>query len=147
MAVRLSSMAAQALATQYGLSQLIGGGVVQVYSGPQPAQADLEPTGDLLAVITRNGRAAGSAEGGLTLRLGAGWGEIEDDHDWLLVVQAAGVPGWWRAVARGHSAQGSGQENIRIDGAVGESLDLDGVTQLQPGQRLPVAFSAQVPRS
>lgn len=145
MTVRLSSMAAQALATQYGLAQLISG-CVYVYSGAQPASADLEPTGDLLAVITRNGKPEASPDGLLTVQLGAGWGEIEDARDWVMVARADGVPIWWRAVARGHLPQGSGQEYIRMDGAVGESLDLDGVTHLQAGQKIPVAFCARVPQ-
>ena len=146
MALRLSSLAAQGLATRYGLASLFAGGYIGIYSGAQPAKADEPPQGRLLAVVTVQGRAIPSVSdraGGLTWQASATYGQVQDTGDWKAVASESGEPGWWRMVALGHSLQGDGARSARIDGAVADSLDLGGLPSLAAGQVVQVAFSAR----
>lgn len=148
MAIRISSLAAQALMTEYGFASMLGGGHICVYSGSQPATADDEPAGVLLGVVTVGGAPVpqeGARQGGLTFDTGPSYGEILDTGDWMLRAVASGTPGWWRAVAYGYAPEGAGTQHIRVDGAVGESLDMGMFPTVTAGQLMAVRrFAARM---
>lgn len=149
MAIRLSALAAQALVTEFGLQSMLHGGHIRIYSGAQPASADAAPTGQLLAVVTVGANPVPTPAddtGGLTFVPGSRLGELRDTGDWQVRATASGAPGWWRAVAFDHSPDSTDRSSVRMDGAVGESLDLRGLEQLESGQTYPVhAFVARMP--
>lgn len=147
MAIRLSSQAAHALVTRWGLAALFAGGHVRIYEGAPPARADDPPQGQLLAVVTLQGKpepTAADRSGGLTWQAAGRYGHVQDTGDWKARALQSGQPGWWRMVAFGHAADGSGSSNARMDGQVGDTLDLGGLAHLAQGQLVNVSFEAHL---
>lgn len=123
--IRLSSGLRDAVVTNYGLGVMMIKGHIQVYSGVQPASADLSPTGTLLAFITQGGLRTplpGDDAGGLMLQSGHNAGELINSGEWVLRGVAAGAPGWWRFVAAPMDAGQPSDFLCRIDGSAGDSI-------------------------
>jgi hypothetical protein len=55
MTMRLSTGLRNFLAKEGGLGDALSGGIIEIYTGPQPASADAAPTGTLLCTITSAG--------------------------------------------------------------------------------------------
>lgn len=101
-------------------------GVLKIYSGSQPATADLAATGTLLVTVTLSSGAftPGSPANGLEFgtasaaAIAKAVGAI-----WSGVIAVTGVAGWYRlyANATDAGAEDSGYIYPRIDGAVGVS--------------------------
>jgi hypothetical protein len=75
MTMRLSTGLRNFIAKQGGIGQALNNGVIEIYTGAQPASPDAAPTGTLLCTITNNAGAVTSevlATGTLTLTGGAG---------------------------------------------------------------------------
>lgn len=140
MTIRMSSGLCHAIITDYGVGRMMYGGHIAIYSGSQPASADLPAPGTLLARITQDGAAPptqlGDA-GGLHLQVG-GIGELVNEGDWVMTCTATGTPGWWRFYAAGTDQNDESEAAYRIDGAVGESLPELPAT-LTGGATIPVA--------
>lgn len=125
MTIRLSSGLRDSIVSNYGLGAMMYKGHIQVYSGAQPASADMPPTGTLLAFVTQDGLpipVPGDDVGGLMLQLGANAGELVNDGSWVMKGVASGTPGWWRFVAAPIDAGMLSVTACRIDGAVGDSI-------------------------
>jgi hypothetical protein len=91
-------------------------GKIRVYSGVQPASADLAPTGTLLAEVTEDG-----AGGGLIFTQFGPYVVKSLSQDWRMLVSVSGLAGWFRLVG---AAADTGEPTYflpRIDGSIGES--------------------------
>lgn len=140
MTIRMSTGLCHAVITDYGVGRMMYGGHIAIYSGSQPASANLPAPGTLLARITQDGAAPptqlGDA-GGLRLQIG-GVGEIVNEGDWVMTCTAPGTPGWWRFCAAEIDQGDESEVAYRIDGAIGESLP-EIPTTLTAETTIPVA--------
>ncbi|MNV14205.1 hypothetical protein D3C71_1048800 [compost metagenome] len=95
-------------------------GVIDVYSGRQPASADEAPTGTLLAQITKDGGgwAPGFPTNGLQFIASGRYITKRPDHTWMLRGIAAGQAGWFRLRANPEDPATFSLTAPRIDGAV-----------------------------
>jgi hypothetical protein len=125
MALRLSTGLRNGLLITGSWSTLLHNGVIYVYSGTQPASADVAETGSLLLVITEasgaftagvatNGLqwAAAPSPGGTLPKLGT--------QVWSGVGLAAGTAGWFRFYANAR-VQGNSTVAVRFDGNIATS--------------------------
>lgn len=120
MTIRLSSGMRDAVVSNYGIGAVLFGGHIQVFTGPQPASADMPPSGTLLARITQDGADAPGA-GGLRLQLGVNAGELCSDGAWVIKGVASGIPGWWRFVGADPDDGQLSTSVYRMDGTVAEA--------------------------
>lgn len=127
MAERLSTGFANALNTVGSVKDIMQDGTIHIYSGLQPASADLAETGDLLLIITLasgaftpgvalNGINMGlSVDGVLAKAVAEVW-----SGNGLALAGAGTLAQWFRWYA---NAVGTGDSTtaIRVDGAIGVS--------------------------
>jgi hypothetical protein len=108
-------------------------GHIRIYSGPQPETADHPATGTLLGWVSQDGITPipFQEDGGLHLTQGHVAGSLVKDGVWVLTGAAEGTPGWWRFQWGGEDDGGETTYLPRIDGAVGESLQL-GIATITP---------------
>lgn len=125
MPVTISPGLASAVLGNYGLSLMMGSGIIDVYSGDPPEFAHLAPTGQWLARITTNGGTfvPGSPENGLQLDRQT-QGVLKDTGDWVLRGVASGTAGWWRWKWMLNDPNTLDPYYPRIDGDVGTTLVL-----------------------
>jgi len=99
---------------------LFRNGCMQVYSGPQPVNADAAPTGHLLARITRNGGSwtAGMPDNGLQFVAAGRYILKEPTQRWYLTGLAEGIAGWFRLLPNTPDPHTHSLTAVRIDGAV-----------------------------
>jgi len=132
MTVRVSAGLRAALLSDYGLSAMMNWGTIEVYSGQQPANASLAPTGTLLARVTKQGTPfePGTYNGALEVGL-APTGGLEKVGVWRMKGVTTGVAGWWRWKWNSPDPNVDSQYYPRMDGLVGESLFLvtSGITE------------------
>ena len=132
MAVRLSTGMRNAMLD--GLKSNMNGGVIRLYSGAQPASADYEETGTLLAIVTES-----SGTGGLDMGTAASGVLPKDATVWSGVGLADGVASWFRFYGSAGTSGSSASEK-RIDGNAGVSgsdITLKN-TSITPGQTVTV---------
>lgn len=110
---------------------LFAGGCIELYSGARPTNADMAPTGTLLARITRGGLpwTPGEPANGLTFRRSGSGVTMPDNAVWGLKGLANGDVGWCRLRAMVDPG-GYTTAAPRIDGVVG-LLDTFGDYQLR----------------
>ena len=125
MAWRLSTGLKTAVLNDKGLKELMDGGQIRIFSGPQPASANDAETGSLLCVITLASGAmtSGVATNGLTLNAPSG-GVISKDPAvvWSGLNVANGSAGWFRWYPNDFATQtGASTSAVRIDGNCGTS--------------------------
>lgn len=123
MTTRLSTGLRTALAgTGGGFSTVFANGIIEVYSGAQPANADAAVTGTLLLTITLASGAftAGTPTNGLTFAAAAA-GVAAKTGIWSGNGVAAGTAGWARFKANGVDAGALSTVLSRMDMAVGTS--------------------------
>jgi|TARA_B110000908_G_scaffold15787_1_gene17931 hypothetical protein len=125
MPVKLSLGLENSLLGEFGLSSMMNYGVIEIYSGDQPEQADFSPTGTLLARITQNGVPfeVGTNRGGCQLQL-MGTGGLGFVPGWRLKGITNGIAGYWRWKWNAPDDDSDTLFFPRIDGLVGESLVL-----------------------
>lgn len=87
---------------------IFSGGKINVYSGPQPASADMPPSGTLLATVT--------SQGGLQFITVGGYASKDPGQVWELQGQADGVAGWFRLLADPLDPGYASEDYARIDG-------------------------------
>lgn len=105
-----------------GLRGIFTNGVIKVYTGAQPADADQAPTGTWLGDITVGGAAfvEGSPSNGLNF--GAPVGKAVSKaagETWKFTGAAAGTIGWFRFQANAVDNDSISTSLSRIDGSVG----------------------------
>jgi len=121
MAIRLSTGTVNALAgggtTDGSLKDIFNAGVIAIYTGAQPANADASETGDLLGYITVASGAftPGSATNGLV------WDNAVNGvcgkpaaTEWSITPTATGTAGWARLYSNAR-VLGASSSAIRID--------------------------------
>ena len=132
MTVRLSTKVRDNLAGTTGFAATFANGVIDIYSGTQPATADAVPTGTLLGRVTLNSGAfvAGTATNGLTFAAAAN-GAVSKSGVWSFNGVAAGTAGWFRL--KGNALDNDGVSNTlpRVDGSIavsGADMNLSNIT-------------------
>ena len=124
--MNLNAALRTALATQYGLMAMMQYGCIKVFTGQQPASADLAEQGTLLGTITQDGVPFqwGTGQGALHLEPGPTHGACQQVGNWKLTVTQSGTAGWWRFVGNGYDDGTDDVWQPRIDGAILEGLIL-----------------------
>ncbi|MDB5886680.1 MAG: hypothetical protein JWR74_2851 [Polaromonas sp.] len=122
MTTRLSTGLRNALAGSTGFAATFANGVIEVYSGAQPATADAAATGTLLGTVTLNSGAfvPGAPGNGLTFAAAAN-GAVAKSGVWSFNGVAAGTAGWFRLKGNAVDAGGISTVLPRLDGAVATS--------------------------
>ncbi len=131
MTVRLSTGARTALAGTTGFGTLFANGVIEVYTGTQPATGDAAVTGTLLGTVTLASGAftPGSPTNGLTFAAAAA-GAVSKSGTWSFNGIAAGTAGWFRFKANAVDAGALSTALPRMDGSVavsGADLNLSNI--------------------
>ena len=122
MTVRLSTRTRTNLAGTTGFGATFANGVIDIYSGTQPASADAAITGTLLGRVTLNSGAfvAGSPTNGLTFATAAD-GAISKSGVWSFNGLAAGTAGWFRLKGNALDNDGASTTLPRLDGSIAAS--------------------------
>lgn len=103
------------------LDELLRDGVIDVYTGSQPATADLTESGTKLLRITKSSGAftPGTETNGLNLATAAaGVSSKESGETWSGVGLAAGTAGWFRYYDN-NATTGASSTAVRFDGVCG----------------------------
>jgi hypothetical protein len=131
---------------------IMADGVLEIYSGSQPANADAAEAGTKLLRITESGGAftPGSATNGLEFGDSSG-GSIAkaSGETWQGDGITGGTAGWFRFYDNDYDT-GSGTDKIRFDGAVataGAELNLSSTTIVQSATTTIDAFTISMPAS
>jgi hypothetical protein len=125
MAIRLSTGLRNKLAGTdgQGFGEAMNNGVLDIYTGAQPTDANQVETGTKLVRLSSTSGTA--AEDGLKFGTTGDGTLTIGTPAWTGTVLASGVAGWFRFYGSGGTA-GSSATAIRFDGAVGVSgSDLD----------------------
>lgn len=122
MTIRLSSKLRDNLVSSLGFAATFTGGVIEIYTGSQPASADAAVTGTLLGTVTLNSGAftPGSMTNGLTFAAPSG-GSVSKSGVWSFNGIAAGTAGWFRFKGNASDAGGASTTLPRMDGSVAVS--------------------------
>lgn len=117
--LRLSTGLRTAMAGSTGFAAAFADGVIEIYSGAQPASADSAPTGTLLGIATQDGAAftPGSTTNGLDFAAAAD-GAVSKTGNWVITPVAAGNAGWFRLKANAADAGGTSTTAKRLDGSI-----------------------------
>lgn len=105
-----------------GLAGILKDGIIEIYSGSQPATADSAVTGTLLATVTQNAGAftPGVATNGLEFNAPSGNTLTKASGEtWQYTGVAAGTAGYFRFKGNAVDAGGSSTSLPRIDGSIG----------------------------
>ena len=133
------------------LKDVFRDGVLKIYSGTQPTEADDAVAGTLLCTITEDAGTfvAGAFDNGLEFGTAAS-GAIAKaaGETWQGVASASGTAGWFRLVANATDAGAESTTLPRIDGSIGTSgADLNlSSTSITSGQTYTIdTFSLTLP--
>ena len=105
-----------------GLRGIFTNGVIKLYTGAQPVDADAAPTGTFLGDITSGGLAfvEGTATNGINFGAPAGKTVSKAAGEtWKFTGSAAGTIGWFRFQANAVDNDSVSTSLSRIDGSVG----------------------------
>ena len=122
MTIRLSTKLRDNLAGTTGFSSTFANGVIEIYSGAQPANADAAVTGTLLGTVTLNSGAftPGSPTNGLTFAAASG-GAVSKSGVWSFNGIATGTAGWFRFKGNAADAGAASTTLPRMDGSIATS--------------------------
>jgi len=122
MTIRLSTKLRTNLAGDTGFGATFANGVIDIYSGTQPATADAAATGTLLGTVTLNSGTftPGTATNGLTFAVATN-GAVSKTGVWSFNGVAAGTAGWFRL--RGNAPDSGLLSTVlpRLDGSIAVS--------------------------
>ncbi len=141
MTIRLSTKLRTNLAGSTGFSTTFEKGVIDIYTGSQPASADAEPTGTKLGRVTIASGAftAGNVTNGLTFAAAAD-GVASKTGVWSFNGLAAGTAGWFRFKTN------TGADTDTDDSATKAQARMDGSIAISGGDmnlsNLVIAVSA-----
>lgn len=132
MTVRLSTKLRDNLAGTTGFASTFANGVIEIYSGAQPATADSAVTGTLLGTVTLASGAftPGVSTNGLTFAAASG-GAVSKSGVWSFNGIAAGTAGWFRLKGNAVDAGGISTVLPRLDGSIavsGADMNLSNIT-------------------
>ena len=120
--IRLSTKLRDNLAGTTGFAATFANGIIEIYSGAQPATADSAVTGTLLGTVTLNSGAftPGVSTNGLTFAAASG-GAVSKSGVWSFDGVAVGTAGWFRL--KGNAADAGGISTVlpRLDGSIAVS--------------------------
>jgi len=122
MTVRLSTQLRNNLAGTTGFAATFENGVIEIYSGTQPATADSAVTGTLLGTVTLASGAftPGSPTNGLTWGTATG-GTVAKSGTWSFNGVAAGTAGWFRLKGNAVDSGVLSTTLPRLDGSIATS--------------------------
>jgi hypothetical protein len=133
------------------LKDIFHDGVLKIYSGTQPTDADTAVAGSLLVTITESAGAfvAGAFDNALEFGDSAAGAIAKAAAEtWQGVAAASGVAGWFRLCANPTDAGAASTTLPRIDGSIGTSgadLNLSSTT-ITSGQTYTIdTFSITLP--
>jgi len=97
MTIRLSTALRNNIAGTTGFAATFANGIIEIYTGTQPASADAAVTGTLLGTVTLASGAftPGTSTNGLTFATAAD-GAVSKSGTWSFNGVAAGTAGWFR---------------------------------------------------
>lgn len=132
MTIRLSTGLRTNLAGSTGFAATFANGVMEIYSGTQPATADAAVTGTLLGTVTLNSGAftPGSPTNGLTFAAASG-GSVSKSGVWSFNGISVGVAGYFRLKGNAVDAGALSTVLPRLDGSVavsGADLNLSNIS-------------------
>jgi len=132
MTIRFSTGLRNNLVGPLGFAGSFDRGVIEVYTGPQPASANNAVTGVLLGVITLASGAfvPGSPDNGLTFDVPSN-GAVTKSGVWSFVGVAAGTAGWFRLKANAPDSGQSSTAAVRMDGScatAGADLNISNIS-------------------
>ena len=149
MTVRLSTKTRDNLAGTTGFAATFANGVIDIYSGTQPATADAAITGTLLGRVTLNSGnfTAGSPTNGLTFAAASG-GSVSKSGVWSFNGVAAGTAGWFRL--KGNALDNDALSTIlpRVDGSIatsGADMNLSNISVAVSSPNTIDSFNFSVP--
>jgi hypothetical protein len=122
MTLRLSTGLRTNIVGAIGVGATFAGGIVEVRTGSQPANADAAVTGTLLGVVTLNNLpfVPGAPANGLTFAAAVA-GVLAKSGVWAMNGIAAGTAGWFRLKANALDNDALSTTLPRIDGSVATS--------------------------
>ena len=105
------------------LADIFHDGILRIYSGTQPTNADTAYAGTLLCSVTAASGAfvAGAYDNGLEFGTAASGAISKNAEVWSGVAAASGTAGWFRLMANATDASGASTSLQRIDGSIGTS--------------------------
>lgn len=133
MSLQLSTGLRQKMLGSADMKTAFTNGVMYIYSGPQPANADAAVQGTLLGIVTKDAGAFsfGAGTNGLAFDAPAAGVLSKAAADaWKMVGIANGTAGWFRLMGNPTDALGSSTTLPRLDGSVanvGGDLNLSSV--------------------
>lgn len=124
MAIRMSSaLKAEWLGGSSSLREILNFGIIDLYTGQQPASADLAPTGTHIGRVTAAGATfnPGSPTGGLTMVYVPLIGELmkNPSQTWTITPLESGTVGWWRFKGNAPDSNTESTQFVRLDGEAG----------------------------
>lgn len=148
--IKLSTGLRNAIAGTQGFAGALSTGIIEIYSGAQPATADSAVTGTLLGVVTLAGGAftPGSATNGLTFAAAAAGAVTKSTDLWQFTGLANGTAGYFRF--KGNAADAGGVSAVlpRMDGSIatsGGDMNLGNIAITTGSPNTVDAFSFTVP--
>lgn len=120
MSVQLSTGLRNGMLNATGFTEAFANGVMYIYSGPQPVNADAAVQGTLLGIVTKAGGAFsfGTSTNGLNFAAPAAGVVSKDGNTWQMTGLAAGTAGWFRLMGNATDALGASTSLPRLDGSV-----------------------------
>lgn len=120
--IRLSTRLRDNLAGALGFAATFANGVIEIYTGSQPATADSAVSGTLLGTVTLNSGAftPGSPTNGLTFAAASG-GSVSKSGVWSFNGIATGTAGWFRFKGNAADAGAASTTLPRMDGSIAVS--------------------------
>lgn len=123
MALRFSTGLRNATIGIIGMAGALANGVIEIYTGAQPASANDPVTGTLLGTVTTNGAVftPGSPTNGLTFAAAANGAVAKSASNWQFSGLANGTAGWFRFKANAVDAGALSTTHVRLDGSIATS--------------------------
>ncbi len=149
MTVRLSTQLRTNLAGTTGFATTFANGIIEIYSGSQPATADAAVTGTLLGTVTLASGAftAGVATNGLTFAA-ASAGAVAKSGVWSFNGAVAGTAGWFRLKGNAADTGALSTTASRLDGSIatsGADLNLSNIVIAVAAPNTIDSFSFTIP--
>ena len=123
MTIKLSTGLRNGMLGTTGFSGIFANGIIEIYSGAQPATADAATTGTLLGTVTMANGAftPGTATNGLTWAAPASGAVTKSTDLWQFTGVAAATAGWFRLKGNALDSNGVSTTLPRLDGNIGSS--------------------------